>query len=79
MSRRKLITCCPHCGSTEGIVTKTTLINVPWCVGFDGTPGYNGEMYDNAESITQTWRRSARPRKPRLTSCASSSRSMPAK
>ena len=48
---KKRIVCCPHCGSTEGIYTKTTYVNVPWCCGFDGEEGYNGEMYDNAERI----------------------------
>lgn len=51
MSRRGPITCCPHCGSTMGIFTKMTYINVPYCVGFDGEEQYNGEMYDNAEKF----------------------------
>lgn len=49
MSRRKPITCCPHCGSAQGVFTKTTYVNVPYCIGFDGEEQYNGEMYDNAE------------------------------
>lgn len=49
MSRRKPITCCPHCGSTDGILTKTTLVNIPYYIGFDGEEQFNGEMYDNAE------------------------------
>lgn len=49
MAKRKPITCCPHCGSTEGIYTKTTLYNIPWCCGFGGEEQENGEMYDNAE------------------------------
>ncbi|OUQ76387.1 hypothetical protein B5E43_11735 [Flavonifractor sp. An100] len=49
MSRRKPITCCPHCGSKQGVFTKTTYVNVPYCIGFDGEEQYNGEMYDNAE------------------------------
>lgn len=31
---KKLIQCCPHCGSTEGLYTKITYVNVPWCFGF---------------------------------------------
>lgn len=49
MSSRKPIMRCPHCGSTEGIFTKTTLVNIPFYVGFDGSEQFNGEMYDNAE------------------------------
>lgn len=49
MSRGKPITCCPHCGSTDGIFTKTTLVNVPYRLGFSGEEQYNGEMYDQAE------------------------------
>lgn len=48
---RKPLSCCPHCGSTEGVFTKTTLIGVPWNLNFDGTPGYNAEAYDNAAAI----------------------------
>lgn len=51
MSKRKPITCCPHCGSTEGIYTKNTLVNVPYYIKFDGTDEFNGEMYDNAETL----------------------------
>lgn len=46
---KRPITCCPYCGSTKGVYTRTTLINVPYCIGFDGGKQYNGEMYDNAE------------------------------
>lgn len=49
--RRKPITCCPHCGSTEGIVTMTSYIRVPYFIGFDGVEQENSEMYDNAERI----------------------------
>ena len=45
---RKTITCCPHCGSAEGICTRTTYIRVPYFMGFDGSEQENGEMYDNA-------------------------------
>ena len=51
MSQIEPITCCPHCGSRQGIFTKTTLVNVPFCIGFDGEEQYNGEMYDQAEKI----------------------------
>ncbi len=47
----KIITCCPHCGSDEGVYTKTTYVNVPYCIGFDGETQPNGEMYDNAERV----------------------------
>lgn len=46
---RSKIDRCPHCGSNEGIFTKTTLVNVPYYIGFDGSAEFNGEMYDNAE------------------------------
>lgn len=49
---KKTITCCPHCGSTKGIYTKTTYIHVPYCLGFDGSEQENGEMYDNTERTT---------------------------
>lgn len=45
------IACCPHCGSTEGLYTKTTYVNVPWCFGFNNEEQHNGEMYDNAEKL----------------------------
>lgn len=48
---KKPITCCPHCGSTEGVVFKTSYIRVPYYRGFDGKEQYNGEMYDSAERI----------------------------
>ena len=48
---KKPITCCPHCGSTEGIYTKTTYVNVPYNLSFDGEAQDNGEMYDNTESF----------------------------
>lgn len=50
MSRRKPISCCPYCGSKEGIFTKTTMVNVPYYIGFGGEEQFNGEMYDNAEA-----------------------------
>ena len=40
---------CPHCASDMGVYTKYDLINIPYNMNFDGTEGYNGEMYDNAE------------------------------
>ena len=42
---------CPYCNSNMGVYTKMDLINIPHCMNFDGTEGYNGEMYDNAEKI----------------------------
>lgn len=45
----KAITSCPHCGSDEGIMTKTTLVNIPWMCGFNYEEQDNGEMYDNAQ------------------------------
>lgn len=42
---------CPHCGSTEGLYTKTTYVNVPWYFGFNNEPQTNTEMYDNAEKL----------------------------
>ena len=47
----KRIECCPHCGSDEGICTKTTYVNVPYRMGFDGVAQDNSEMYDNTESF----------------------------
>lgn len=47
----KKITKCPHCESDWGVYTKQTLINVPHNMNFDGSDGYNGEMYDNAEKL----------------------------
>lgn len=52
-NRRKPTTRCPHCGSTEGIFTKTNFIHVPYRIGFDGKEQYNGEMYDNSERIEE--------------------------
>lgn len=40
---------CPHCHSDMGVYTKSDLINIPHCFNFNGSDGYNGEMYDNAE------------------------------
>lgn len=51
MAKRKSITCCPHCGSDEGIFTKITLYRVPWRCGFGGEEQENGEMYDSAEDL----------------------------
>ena len=42
---------CPHCGSAEGVYTKTTLVNVPYYFSFHGDDQFNGEMYDNAEDL----------------------------
>lgn len=39
--------CCPHCGGTSGIYTKTTYIDVRYNIGFHGEEQDNGEMYDN--------------------------------
>ena len=50
--KMKRIDKCPHCGSTWGVYTKMDLINVHRNLNFDGSEGYNGEMYDNAERIT---------------------------
>lgn len=47
----KRITCCPHCGSEDGIYCKVSLIDVIYYIGFDGKPQYNGEMYDSAKEI----------------------------
>ena len=52
MAKRKPITCCQHCGSKEGIFTKTTYHRVPWRCGFNKEEQDNGEMYDNTEMIT---------------------------
>ena len=48
---KKQIQRCPHCGSTEGLYTKTTYVNVPNCFGFNGEQRDNSEMYDNTESF----------------------------
>lgn len=48
MKKTKKITCCPHCGSTEGVFTKMTLRNVRHFVGFAGEEQDNTEMYDSA-------------------------------
>lgn len=50
--KKKEMTCCPHCGSTRGVFTKTTYVNVPFNMDFTGTAQYNGEMFDNAEDYT---------------------------
>lgn len=47
----KKIECCPHCGSTDGLYIKQSLINVPHNFTFQGVSEDNGEMYDNAERI----------------------------
>lgn len=39
---------CPHCGSTEGIYTKSTFRKVFWYCGFDGEAQSNSDMYDMA-------------------------------
>lgn len=43
---------CPHCGSTEGVYTKTNLTGVRYNMNFDGSEGDNRDMYDNAEKVT---------------------------
>ena len=43
---KKPLTCCPHCGGTSGLYTKTTYINVPYFFGFRGEVQNNGEMFD---------------------------------
>lgn len=48
---RKKITRCPHCGSDEGVFTKTTFVNVPCYLKFNGEEMDNTEMYDNAEDV----------------------------
>ncbi len=48
MPRRKN-SCCPHCGGNTGVYTKTTYVNVPYALGWDGEAQDNSEMYDNAE------------------------------
>lgn len=42
---------CPHCGSNEGIFTKSTLKNVRHFCGFGGEEQDNSEMYDDAVQI----------------------------
>lgn len=44
---------CPHCGSDWGVYVNMDYINVSYCMNWDGSEGYNGEMYDNAERIVQ--------------------------
>ena len=44
---RKPIDRCPHCGSTEGIYTKSTYKNVIWGCEFDGKDQDNSNMYEN--------------------------------
>lgn len=46
---RKLITCCPHCGSEDGFYTLSDYINVRVRSGFDGREMENGEMYDGVD------------------------------
>lgn len=48
MKKRKPIVCCPHCGGTDGIFTKTTLRGVRHFCGFAGEEQDNTEMYDSA-------------------------------
>lgn len=38
---------CPHCGSTEGLYTKTTYVDVIHRFGFHNEEQDNSEMYDN--------------------------------
>ena len=42
------INCCPHCGSREGIYTKTTYRNVIHYQGFYGEERDNNSMHDVA-------------------------------
>lgn len=51
MSRGGPITCCPYCGSAAGIYTRTTFVNVPYHMGFDGSERDNSDMYDQAERL----------------------------
>ena len=44
---------CPHCGSDWGVYVNRDYVNVSYCMNWDGSEGYNGEMYDNAERIIQ--------------------------
>lgn len=49
--KKKPITCCPHCGGTDGVFTKMTLKMVRHFCGFDGAEQDNSEMYDDAIQI----------------------------
>ncbi len=49
MMEKKKIECCPHCGSTDGLYTKTTYVSVLYRFGFNNEPHYNAEMFDDAE------------------------------
>lgn len=51
MAKNYPITCCPHCGSDDGIYTLTTYVDVPYMRGFDGEAQDNSEMYDNVRTI----------------------------
>ena len=51
--RTRPITRCPHCGSTEGVIVKQSLINIPWRCGFMGEEQDNGDMYDSAEKSVE--------------------------
>lgn len=44
---KKAVVCCPHCGSTEGLYTKTTYVDVRYRFGFNNEQQDNTEMYDN--------------------------------
>lgn len=46
----KKITCCPHCGSEEGVYTKIDYLRVRADYSFDGEPQSNlGDIADMAE------------------------------
>lgn len=51
MAARETITCCPHCGSEEGFITKSDYLGVPYKVNFKGEPLNNYEMYDQTDYI----------------------------
>ncbi len=49
---QKQITCCPYCGSTEGLYRKDTyVVNVLCRFSFDNEEQDNSEMSDNAKEI----------------------------
>ena len=49
MAVKKPITCCPHCGSDEGLYTKCVYREVICLLDFNGKEQDNSEMYDNAD------------------------------
>ncbi len=44
MTKRKRITCCPHCGSDEGFYILSDYINVRYEHGFDGSERDNTDF-----------------------------------